>query len=75
MYERHGYDIFYKCCLLFRFYLWKSTRLVNIKHFCLQTLLLVTFIRYKKPITKTIFYCINSLNRYVFIWVPHIVGS
>ena len=67
MYERHGYDTIYKCCLLFRFYLWKSTRLVNIKHFYLQARLLVTYIRYKKPITKTIFYCINSLNRYVFI--------
>ena len=75
MYERHGYDIFYKCCLLFRFYLWKSTRLVNIKHFYLQARLLVTYIRYKKPITKTIFYCINSLNRCVFICVPHIEES
>ena len=75
MYDRHGYDFFYKCCLLFRFCLWKSTRLVNIKHFCLQTLLLVTFIRYKKTITNTINYCTNSLNRCVFICVPHIEGS
>lgn len=67
MYERHGYDTIYNCFLLFLFYLWKSTRLVNIKHFYLQARLLVTYIRYKKPITKTIFYCINSLNRYVFI--------
>ena len=67
MYERHGYDTIYNCFLLFLFYIGKLIRLVNIKHFYLQALLLVTFIRYKKPITKTIFYCKNSLNRYVFI--------
>ena len=75
MYERHGYNTIYKYLLLFLFYIGKLIRLVNIKHFYLQARLLVTFIRYKKPITKTIFYCINSLNRYVFICVPHIVGS
>ena len=67
MYERHGYDTIYKSFLLFLFYIGKLIRLVNIKHFYLQARLLVTYIRYKKPITKTIFYCINSLNRYVFI--------
>lgn len=75
MYERHGYDTIYNCFLLFLFYIGKLIRLVNIKHFYLQTLLLVTFIRYKKTITNTINYCTNSLNRCVFICVPHIEGS
>ena len=75
MYERHGYNTIYKYLLLFLFYIGKLIRLVNIKHFCLQTLLLVTFVRYKRLIIYTLFYGINKLLKYVFICVPHIVGS